>query len=341
MKTAILSAHKSYDYRIHRHVRTLLSLGDEVDYYNISNGSAPDPGISDLHFNYIHVYLRKKFSLQTLKVAYRLIETLRKTHYDYYFVQDEELLALFPLVRSIEKEKIIIDVHEMLHTDFLKRILIRALFSLPKKHRACLTALHSDVEYLKHYLNEVYGLDNLPLYSDLEVCTEVKQKEKLNVIYVGVITEENKQMLKTLDIMHKLIDTGRFTATLIGPIANRTRRDEIEYKIKHLQSEHPQDFHYLGALGRKEVVAHLCHADIMIVLLSYPSDYKVAPNKFLEAIAASLVLVTDHVNFPPAVPEHLIVKVDKNDTPDRIADRIISLYDCQEKILTLKKAIRE
>jgi glycosyltransferase involved in cell wall biosynthesis len=319
----------------------LLSLGHEVDYYNISNESAPDPGISDSRFNYIHLYLRKKFSPQTLKVAYKLIKMLMKTHYDYYFVQDEELLALFPLVRTIEKGKIILDVHEMLRGDFLKRILIRTLLSFPKKHRACLTALHSNVEYLKRYFDDVYVLDNLPLYTDFDVCAEMKQKEKLNVIYVGMITEENRQMLKTLDVMHKLIDTGRFTATLIGPIANRTRRDEIERRIKHLQSEHPQDFHYLGPLGRKEVVAYLCHADIMIVLLSFPSECKVASNKFLEAIAAGLVLVTDHVNFSPAVPEHLIVKVDKNDTPDWIADRIVSLYDCQEKILTAKKEIRK
>jgi hypothetical protein len=49
-KIAVLSLHKSYDYRIYRHIKTLLKLRYEFHCYNKTNEKNPDVGISHPNF---------------------------------------------------------------------------------------------------------------------------------------------------------------------------------------------------------------------------------------------------------------------------------------------------
>ena len=94
-KIAVLSLHKSYVYRIYRHIKTLLKLGYEFHYYNITNERNPDVGISHPNFAHKPFFVEKISSPRLLKVYFSVLTELDKDDYSYYFFQDEELLAFF------------------------------------------------------------------------------------------------------------------------------------------------------------------------------------------------------------------------------------------------------
>jgi hypothetical protein len=319
----------------------LLSMGCEVDYYNITNEKSPHLEIDDSNFSYIHLYLEKKLSLRTVYVIREILKRLKNQRYDYYFIQDEELLILFIFAKKSIKQRLIIDSHEELSNSFARRLLLRTVYSTIKKQIPCITALHSNVNFLKKYFKNVHVFENYPLLSDFKIEHPSTKRDKLSITYVGTITEENRQMLKTLEVIDKLLENGKFSATLIGPIANRIHRDLIKSKIKQLELKYPKDFQYTGVLGRREVIVNLCKSDFLITLYSIPDDIQIAPNKLYEALAAGLIIITDHSNFSTPIPENLILKVEKTDTPEQIVQKVLNMCKSPEEIFEKKRYIRK
>jgi len=340
-KIAVLSAHKSYDYRIYRHIRTLLKLGYEVHYYNITSEKNPDVGISHPNFVYKPFFLEKIRSLRLPKVYLSVLTELRNDDYTYYFVQDEELLTFFLLKGRNAKNKLVIDAHEILDLDRKKKLLIEVTFKRLSRERSCVTALQQNVGFLNRYFSKIYVFDNLPLRSDFLDMGEHTTNEKIHIIYSGMVTEENRQMLKTLDVMELLIQAGQFRATLIGPIANRFSKESIKQKIRELELKYPDDFRYTGALPRHKVLPQLLRSDVFLMLLDLPCESVVSPNKLFEALAAGNVVVTNHSNFSITIPTDLLVKVAKEASAEEIAKLITSFCKNREELHKKKLKIKE
>ena len=340
-KIAVLSLHKSYDYRIYRHIKTLLKLGYELHYYNITNERNPDVGISHPNFAYKPFFVEKIISPRLLKVYFSVLTELDKDEYSYYFVQDEELLVFFLFKSKSTKNKLVIDVHEILDLDRKKQLLIDLVFQRLSHERSCITALQQNIGFLNRYFRKIYVFDNLPLRSDFLDVRDHSKNEKIHIIYSGMITEENRQMLKTIDVMELLVQTGTFKATLIGPIANRYGKESIERKIRELRLKYPDDFQYMGALPRHKVVPELLSSDLFLILVDLSYETTVSPNKLFEALAAGNIVVTNHSNFTINIPLELMLKVSRDSSAEEVAKQIMSFCKDREELHEKKLKVKE
>jgi len=346
VKIALLAAHKSYDYRIYRHIKMLNDLGFDVDYFNITNEENPNVGINFPGFSYKAMKMQKKYSFKTIKVFLFLRSLLKKGGYDYYFVQDEELLSLFLFSGKNIRRRVIIDSHELLDRkeNRLKKMLIK-LFALHlNRSTPCFTAVEGNAKFLQKYFSEIFVLGNLPLISDFpnpEKNPKYSSDDcKFDITYFGMITEENRQMVKTLEVMAHLLKTGKFTASLIGPIANRSGMKEIEDAMNSLKNNFPDSFFYFGAIDRKELTRKIVNSDFLLLLLKGFEGVSISPNKLYEALAAGLAVVTNREDFHPSVPREYLIVVDKNAPADEIANIILESAASKEKLAAMKEAGR-
>jgi len=242
------------------------------------------------------------------------------------------LLLLFVGKRK-ELSKTVIDIHEKLDRDvsFLENLLIRRLKT--NNFKSCTTACEG--QFLLHRIfKNVYVMDNRPLIEDFITDRTNETKEKRKAIYVGMVTEENRQMLKTLRCFSILMQSGKFKCSVIGAVANRKKKTEIESEIHRLSIQHPLDFEYVGATCHEKAVVEMRKSDFGFNLISLPNTQQISPNKNFEYIASKTVLVTDHDNFPLLLPSNLYIKVDKQQTAEEIAEIVMNTNENQIKALT-------
>lgn len=323
-KIVILSIHMSYDYRITKHIKSLLDLGYFVYYYNISPEEKPQLNISHKNMEYSHFYIKKLITFKTIKIYFMLRGLLSKNQCDYYFLQDIVLISLFINMKSIDKHKIVIDFHEILDRESKVN---RALFKIycNQLNENIILALEQNV--FDSVNKNIYLFKNVPLLEDFKNSMAERQVGKYCIIYAGMITEENRQMLKTLNVFDILLTTGCFKAVLIGRIANRVFKNEIEEKISHLKDTYGDDFSYFGEKPHGFVVEKIMESDFSINLLNYDDNIALSPNKNYEYLLGVTVLITDHKNLTVPLAEDTYVYVDKRLSAAEIADKIKELAE--------------
>jgi len=101
-QVAVLSLHKGYDYRIERHIKTLLKLGYKVNYYNITNEKKSTFRIdNNNNVKYYKIYINsKKNILGMLSAIIKIYTRLLKDKNDIYFIQDPIIAYLFTLSKK-------------------------------------------------------------------------------------------------------------------------------------------------------------------------------------------------------------------------------------------------
>ena len=310
-KVIIVSAHKSYDYRIERHIKSLLKIGKRVIYYNITNEENIENNIQNANYEYKPIKMQNKKLSQILRVVFFKKE-LNKNVSDYIFIQDELLLILVPFIKN--KRRIVFDIHEIPEKySGISKLLFR--YSYKRINENKITALKRD---------EGIFMDNYSMLSDFVIHDDQNNENNnntYNFIYSGMITEENRHMIKTLEVFDLLLfEKIANEIFLIGPLANRINKDKIEEKIKDLQKKYANHFFYYGKRNHDFVVSKWKKSDFSLFLIK--DTQKVSPNKLFESMISGTICVTDHLNYSSKVPENLLLLVDKKDSPEQIVHKI-------------------
>jgi len=319
-KVLIVSTHKSYDYRIERHIKSLLKIDRKVVYYNITNEEYPLNNIKNDNYEYVPLKIENKKSPKVLKVVFFLIKELNKNTSDYIFIQDSILLLLVPFIKR--KTRIVFDIHEI-PEEYSKIEKIFFKYSCKRINPLKITALNT---------NEGIFMNNFPLLSDFELDNNIKRlnnpKNKYNFIYSGMITEENRQMLKTLEVFDLLLmNEVADKVFLIGPLANRIYKEHIEKQINKLQKKYPHNFYYYGPKEHNFVTKKFKESDFSFNLLNRKDDLELAPNKLFESMVAGAICITNHTNFCNYIPLNLLLLVEKVDTPYNIYHKILEFMN--------------
>ncbi|KLO21945.1 hypothetical protein [Marinitoga sp. 1155] len=339
MKIAIISVHKSYDYRIIRHIKSMIQFNWEIHYYNISNEENLLFDVKSKNVKYFHYKLLKKFSIKTIKIFVDIRKKILNHNYNYIFLQDLVLLNLVYFLPRRLTEKVVLDIHEVLGIEsMLNKVNFKILIT--KLNKSVVMASNTDpdtLKFLEKKNKKIYILNNYPLLEDLKISKKLKFKKNLYVIsYIGMITEERRQMLKTLDIFRILLESGKFKVFLVGPIANRYKNDEIKVKISKLKKY--KNFFYFGPQPRNKVNEILLESDFLINLLDVPEHDDVSSNKFFEAIMSENIYISNHVKYgiDMSLTNDLVIKVFKEDNCNKIAQKILSLVE-NENLNYIKK----
>ncbi|WP_147534484.1 glycosyltransferase family 4 protein [Bacillus marasmi] len=333
-RIAIFSIHPSYDYRIERHIKSLLSLGYSVDYHNISRESNVQFNVSHQKMNYIHYEVKGKSVFNLFKIYINLMKKINNLGYDYYFIQDPILLSLFIFTKH--KKKIVLDVHEIYNLISIKeRLLIKFFYN---KVNDVIVSAYKD-NFLMFNQKKEFIFGNYPLKRDFSY-NQVDKIRKFKIIYAGMITEEFRNMKKTLDVFEVLLNSGNFEVHLIGKVANRELKEVLEDKIKYLSSSY-DDFYYYGPKSHDFVVEKILECDFSINLISLNNDVSISPNKNYEYMLGNTILVTDHNNINHKLPENIICICDKNDNEKDIAHKIINITKDLNSMNELKDLSRK
>ncbi|ACR79982.1 hypothetical protein [Kosmotoga olearia] len=337
-RIAVLSCHPSYDYRIKRHIVSLLHLGYYVTYFNISTENTPTFMVNDNRFEFKHYHISGKRDYGNIFSTFRTISKSLKG-YDYFFVQDPILLPLFSFRRSVNG-KIVVDIHEKIGGTMSK---IEFLFLKSLHHklsRSCVTAIRGQ-KYLENKFDHVFVFDNLPMKEDFEFKDMNKSvTRKKTVVYAGMITEEHRFMLKTLDVFELLLQSGEFQTILIGKIANRPGKNRIKKRIEDLQNKFPDDLKFLGSVDHKIVAKIILQSDFGFNLLDFPESEIISPNKNYEYLIGGCVLVTDHSRFSIKIPKEVMLLVGKRASPEEIYQKVSSIAKNESKLRYLQNLSR-
>jgi len=167
-------------------------------------------------------------------------------------------------------------------------------------------------------------MDNYPMLSDFVIHDDQDNENDnntYNFIYSGMITEENRHMIKTLEVFDLLLlEKIANEIFLIGPLANRINKDKIEKKLKNLQKKYANHFFYYGKRNHDFVVSKWKKSDFSLLLIK--GTQELSPNKLFESMISGTICVTDHLNYSSKVPENLLLLVDKKDSPEQIVHKI-------------------
>jgi len=331
-RVMIISMHKSYDYRIERHIRSLLKIGVDVVYYNITNEEAPTSFVHE-KYRYIPLRIDRKSPIRILKIINFLRKEVNKNVNGYIFIQDPPLLVLVPFVKN--KRRIVLDIHEI-PTGYSP---VEKLLSKYSKNRI------NEVKISALNIPGTIFMDNFPMISDFDVEIEAPQIERkrtlsCNFVYSGMITEENRQILKTLKVFEILLRNNIAKKIfLIGPVANRIKKEEIQKEISLLETKYPESFTYYGARDHAFVVSKLKESDFSFNLLNVDDTQALSPNKLYESMAAGVIPITNHTNYSSKIPEELMIVVKKHATPEDIVSKIEYII-LNEDVYSLKKENR-
>lgn len=338
-RIAILSCHPSYDYRIRRHIVSLLHLGYYVTYFNVSTENNPTLAVNNYRFTFKHYYIPGKRDFKSIFTTFLAIRKHLK-RYDYFFVQDPLLLPLFSLSGRSKNGKVVVDIHEKIGGTMSK---IEFLFLKSLHHklsRSCVTAIRGQ-QYLENKFDHVFVFDNLPMKGDFEFEDMNKSvTRKKTVVYAGMITEEHRFMLKTLDVFELLLQSGEFQTILIGKIANRPGKNRIKKRIQDLQKKFPHDLKFLGSVDHKMVAEIISQSDFGFNLLNFPESEIISPNKNYEYLIGGCVLVTDHFCFSVKIPKEVILLVSKQARPEEIYQKVSSIAKNESKLRYLQNLSR-
>ncbi|MDY0278041.1 MAG: hypothetical protein RBQ97_08150, partial [Acholeplasma sp.] len=283
-KILIISTHPPYDYRIYRHIKMLTKHYYDITYINIVNPNnkfskeSPVCGIK-----YVQIQFAKKFSVKNMISLSKLFSHLNFTRWDVIFIQDPKLI-FFPFL--FMKKNLYLDIHE--NQDLRDKLDGKALTFYLRKRKSVIFSPYKCV--LDEFHNCVsFHIDNRPLKEDFSVA-EYSRNLIPTVIYVGMITNQFRQMNKLFDVFEILLQR-QINVVLIGKVSNMNIDKNLMEKINYLSTYN--NFEYLGFQNRVEVIKQLYKSHFSISLMDLKENVSISPNKLYESLATGNIIITD------------------------------------------------
>lgn len=318
--------HPSYDYRIERHIDSLLTAGANVTYINLSPESDPSLPISHARLRYRHIRVARRTPIRLAIGLLTVIQSYLRSAHTHVFVMDLELLLPVMILPRIMTRRVVLDIHELLSGySRLRSFIIRRTW---KKTSAdlCL-AIQQRLPRIVRSSKRVSVLENLPLARDFPApdLGHWDTREKL-IVYVGMLTDRVRRTTVMLAALNRVLDTHQSCrVAVLGKIPRIEKGKQLRREYGRLRS---RDRTWCpGAVSHKVVCEQLSKATHGIMLVDFPPGTSISPNKLYEYMAAGTIVVTNYTSYSPPVPDSLMVVVDANIGADDLANVLLQTID--------------